>query len=178
MGIARSDLVISFDKTRRIYSKCSDNRDSMTSIECINGVEDDIPFGPLFRKRSRRRHCRYHFRNELFKRLGISSMVETFRQLLQMKTKRGMAIAIDEWLRITSYRRVSYLLRGQQHCPICLAFAYYSFVATVGCVCVSTIETLAFRSGKLGYSKQGRDVYQNGISSCIQPFSYLSHRLE
>jgi hypothetical protein len=43
MGIARSDYVVTMDVTRRIYSKCPDNRESMTAIECINGTGLNIP---------------------------------------------------------------------------------------------------------------------------------------
>lgn len=43
MSIARSDWIVSMNVTRRIYSKCPDNRESMTFIECINGVDSDIP---------------------------------------------------------------------------------------------------------------------------------------
>ena len=30
------------DILRRIYSKCPDNRESLTAIECINGIRRDI----------------------------------------------------------------------------------------------------------------------------------------
>lgn len=43
MGIGREDWVISVDAGRRIYSKCPANRESLTGMECINGVGEDIP---------------------------------------------------------------------------------------------------------------------------------------
>ena len=43
MGINREDWVITIDVLRRIYSKCPDNRESLTGIECINGVGGNIP---------------------------------------------------------------------------------------------------------------------------------------
>lgn len=43
MGLGREDWVISMDVVRRIYSKCPDNRESLTAMECINGVGGDIP---------------------------------------------------------------------------------------------------------------------------------------
>ena len=43
MGIAREDWVISVDVLRRIYSKCPDNRESLTAMECINGDGGGIP---------------------------------------------------------------------------------------------------------------------------------------
>jgi hypothetical protein len=43
MSIARSDWVVTVDPHRRIYSKDSDNRESLTGIECINGGGKDIP---------------------------------------------------------------------------------------------------------------------------------------
>ena len=43
MGMGREDWVISVDVVRRIYSKCPDNRESLTAMECINGVGRDIP---------------------------------------------------------------------------------------------------------------------------------------
>ena len=43
MGIAREDWIISVDVLQRIYSKCSDNRESLTAMECINGDGSDIP---------------------------------------------------------------------------------------------------------------------------------------
>ncbi len=42
MGIARSDWVVTVDPNRRIYSKDSDNRESLTGIECISGGGKDI----------------------------------------------------------------------------------------------------------------------------------------
>lgn len=42
MGISRDDWVISADTTRRIYSKCPDNRESLSAMECINGIGDDL----------------------------------------------------------------------------------------------------------------------------------------
>ena len=43
IGMARSDWVIAVDPTRTIYSKCSNNRELLSAIECINGVEGEIP---------------------------------------------------------------------------------------------------------------------------------------
>ncbi len=42
MGIARSDWVVTVDSNRRIYSKDSDNRESLTGIECISGGGKNI----------------------------------------------------------------------------------------------------------------------------------------
>ena len=42
MGIGRDDWVISADNTRIIYSNCSDNREALTAMECINGVGEEI----------------------------------------------------------------------------------------------------------------------------------------
>lgn len=43
MSISREDWVISADTTRKIYSKCPDNWESLSALECINGVGDDLP---------------------------------------------------------------------------------------------------------------------------------------
>ena len=43
MGIDRENWVISMDILRGIYSKCPDNRESLTAMECINGIGGDIP---------------------------------------------------------------------------------------------------------------------------------------
>ena len=43
MGINREDWMITVDVLRRIYSKCPDNRESLTGMECINGVGGYIP---------------------------------------------------------------------------------------------------------------------------------------
>ncbi len=42
IGMQREDWIISVDVVQRIYSKCPDNRESLTAIECINGVGRDI----------------------------------------------------------------------------------------------------------------------------------------
>ncbi len=42
MGIARSDWIVTVDPNRRIYFKDSDNRESLTGIECISGGGKDI----------------------------------------------------------------------------------------------------------------------------------------
>ncbi len=43
IGMARSDWVIAVDPTRTIYSKCPNNRELLSAIECINGVGGEIP---------------------------------------------------------------------------------------------------------------------------------------
>jgi hypothetical protein len=44
LGIARSDWVITLaDDDRKVQSKDPNNRESLTAIECINGVGDSIP---------------------------------------------------------------------------------------------------------------------------------------
>ena len=43
VSIARNDYVVTIDPQRRIYLKCPDNRESLTSVECINGIGGDIP---------------------------------------------------------------------------------------------------------------------------------------
>lgn len=43
MRLGREDWVISVDPVRRIYSKCPDNRGSLTAMECFNGTGNDIP---------------------------------------------------------------------------------------------------------------------------------------
>lgn len=43
IGMARSDWVVAVDPTRTIYSKCPNNRELLTAIECINGVGSEIP---------------------------------------------------------------------------------------------------------------------------------------
>lgn len=43
IGIGREDWVMSIDILRRIYSKCPNNQESLTAIECINGIGGDIP---------------------------------------------------------------------------------------------------------------------------------------
>lgn len=42
--ISREDWVIPTDNLQKIYSKCLDNRESLTSIEYINNVREDIPY--------------------------------------------------------------------------------------------------------------------------------------
>lgn len=42
MGMGRNDWVVSVDFIRRIYSKCPDNRESLTAMKCIS-VGRDIP---------------------------------------------------------------------------------------------------------------------------------------
>lgn len=41
MRMSRKDWVISADKLQRIYLQCPDNRESLTSIECIRSIEGD-----------------------------------------------------------------------------------------------------------------------------------------
>ena len=43
IGMARSDWVIAVDPTRTVYSKCPNNRELLSAIECINGVGREIP---------------------------------------------------------------------------------------------------------------------------------------
>jgi hypothetical protein len=43
IGMARSDWVIAVDPTRTIYSKCPNNRELLTAVECINGNGGEIP---------------------------------------------------------------------------------------------------------------------------------------
>lgn len=42
MRISKEDWVVLVDIIRRIYSKCLNNQESLTVIECINGVRRDI----------------------------------------------------------------------------------------------------------------------------------------
>lgn len=42
MGINKKDLVITVNVLQRIYSKCPDNWESLTEMECINSVKKDI----------------------------------------------------------------------------------------------------------------------------------------
>lgn len=43
MGIGCEDWVIFIDIQRKIYSKYPDNRESLITIECINGIGGNIP---------------------------------------------------------------------------------------------------------------------------------------
>lgn len=43
MEMSREDWVITVDSVKKFYSKCLDNWESLTSMECINGVGCDIP---------------------------------------------------------------------------------------------------------------------------------------
>lgn len=43
IGMARSDWVIAVDPTRAVYSKCPNNRELLSAIECINGAGGEIP---------------------------------------------------------------------------------------------------------------------------------------
>ena len=43
IGIARGDWIIAIDPTRTVYSKCPNNRELLSVIECINSGGRDIP---------------------------------------------------------------------------------------------------------------------------------------
>ena len=43
IGMARGDWIIAIDPTRTVYSKCPNNRELVSAIECINGGGRDIP---------------------------------------------------------------------------------------------------------------------------------------
>jgi hypothetical protein len=43
IGMARGDWVIAIDPMRTVYSKCPNNRELLSAIECINGTGRDIP---------------------------------------------------------------------------------------------------------------------------------------
>ena len=43
IGMARSDWIITADSARQSYSSDPSNRESLTAVECINGVGQDIP---------------------------------------------------------------------------------------------------------------------------------------
>ena len=43
IGMGRDDWIITMDPTRRAYLKNPENRESLSAVECINGVGQDIP---------------------------------------------------------------------------------------------------------------------------------------
>ena len=113
MGMGREDWVVSVDVIQISYSKCPDNRESLTAMGCIS-VGRDIP--PMFIITGIQQLVPW-FNNDLDYDIAVTT-AETgctnhwislnrpsILKILLQKATRRMAFVFDGWLRIASHIR-------------------------------------------------------------------------